>query len=133
MNANDPGFWHRQVAGWYSRALNPIRARRTRRAIRRESDELLLRSQRAKLETPGVVGGPGRRLRCCGEEMAFIGSGHAAGFDIEVWRCLTCGKHESTSVRVDGQNFWVAAMARAIRSEELRIIDSYSGTALPGA
>ena len=35
-----------------------------------------------------------RRLRghqtCCGKEMVSIGAGHAANFDIEVWRCLTC-------------------------------------------
>ena len=59
--------------------------------------------------------------------MTSIGSGHAANFDIEVWRCLSCERHQSTSVRVDGQNFWVGAMGRAIRKEELRIIANSYG------
>jgi hypothetical protein len=62
---------------------------------------------------------------CCGKAMTSIGSGHAANFDIEVWRCLTCEGHESTFVRVDGKNFWVGAMGRAIRKEQLRIIADY--------
>ena len=66
---------------------------------------------------------------CCGAEMVSIGKGHAANFDIEVWRCLSCEAHESTIVRTDGQFFWVGAMGRAIRNEELRIIaDAYGGT-----
>lgn len=61
--------------------------------------------------------------------MTSIGSGCRAGFDIEVWRCLLCEGHQSTMVRVDGGNFWVGAMGRAIREEELRIIaDSYGGS-----
>jgi hypothetical protein len=63
---------------------------------------------------------------CCGKEMTLVGSGSAANFDIKVWRCLVCERHESTFVRVDGEKFWVGAMGRAIRREHLRIIaDAY--------
>ena len=66
---------------------------------------------------------------CCGEPMVSIGKGRAANFDIEVWRCIHCEGHESTMVRTDGKTFWVGAMGRAIRKEELRIIaESYGGT-----
>jgi hypothetical protein len=60
--------------------------------------------------------------------MTSIGSGSAASFNIEVWRCLACERHESTFIRVDGKTFWVGAMGRAIRKEQLRIIaDAYQG------
>ena len=78
---------------------------------------------------PIVLPTPPGPPNCCGEEMTSIGSGRAANFDIEVWRCLICEEHQSTMVRVDGKNFWVGAMGRAIRREELRIIaDSYGGS-----
>lgn len=39
-----------------------------------------------------------------------------------------CEGHERTSFRVDGQNFWVGAMGRALRREDVRIIaESYGG------
>ena len=59
---------------------------------------------------------------CCGREMTSIGSGSAAKFEIVLWRCLACERYDTTSVRVDGQIFWVGAMGRAIREEEHRII-----------
>jgi hypothetical protein len=62
--------------------------------------------------------------------MAALGSGYAASFQIDVWRCLTCEHHETTFVRVDGQTFWVGAMGRAIREEQLRIIAAAYG--VPG-
>ena len=66
---------------------------------------------------------------CCGEAMTSIGKGQVANFDIEVWRCLRCEGHDSTMVRTDGRAFWVGAMGRAIRNEELRIIaEAYRGT-----
>jgi hypothetical protein len=65
---------------------------------------------------------------CCGQESTLIGSGYAATFDIAVWRCLICEGHQTITRRTDGQNFWVGAMGRAIRKEELRIIaDAYKG------
>jgi hypothetical protein len=64
--------------------------------------------------------------------MIAVGSGSAANFDIGVWRCLACERHASTFVRVDGKNFWVGAMGRAIRKEQLRIIaDAYQDDPVP--
>jgi hypothetical protein len=81
---------------------------------------------------PIVVPTPPGPPTCCGEAMTAIGSGGAANFEIELWRCLACERHESTFVRVDGKNFWVGAMGRAIRKEQLRIIaDAYHGDPAP--
>jgi hypothetical protein len=66
---------------------------------------------------------------CCDNEMTSLGSGSAANFAIEVWRCLTCESHETTFVRIDGKTFWVGAMARAIREEQRRIIAAAYGAA----
>lgn len=71
---------------------------------------------------------PSEAPTCCGKEMTPIGSGHAAGFAITIWRCRSCEASQTTSVRTDGQAFWVGAMGRAIREAELRAIaDSYRG------
>lgn len=67
---------------------------------------------------------------CCDEPMVSIAKGRAAGFDIEIWRCISCEGHDSTMIRTDGQKFWVGAMGRAIRKEQLRLIaESYGGAA----
>lgn len=59
---------------------------------------------------------------CCRREMIPVGSGYAACFRIQTWRCPICEGHETTRVRVDGQSFWVGAMGRKIVAEELRIL-----------
>lgn len=76
---------------------------------------------------PIVVPTPLGPPSCCEHEMTSIGSGYAANFEIELWRCLVCERHETTFVRVDGKNFWVGAMGRAIREEQLRIIAAAYG------
>jgi hypothetical protein len=70
------------------------------------------------IATPTESGPPA----CCGGEMTSIGSGSAANIDIELWRCLACERYVTTFIRVDGKNFWVGAMGRAIVREQLRII-----------
>ena len=66
---------------------------------------------------------------CCDRPMALIGAGRAATFDLAIWRCLDCEAHERTTVRTDGQTFWVGAMGRAIESEEFRIVANAYGRA----
>jgi hypothetical protein len=59
----------------------------------------------------------------------LFASGHAAGFDIKLWRCLICEAHERASFRVDGKTFWIGAMGRAIWNETWRVIaESYAGS-----
>jgi hypothetical protein len=55
--------------------------------------------------------------------MVLVAAGRAANFDIRAWRCLECEAHEHTSIRDDGQTFWVGALGRAIRRKERRIIE----------
>ncbi len=78
---------------------------------------------------PIVVPTPPDANYCCGEMMMSVGSGYAANFEIGLWRCFTCEDHRTTFVWVGGQKFWVAAMGRAIRAEELRLIAAaYDGS-----
>jgi hypothetical protein len=42
---------------------------------------------------------------CCGISMVLVAAGRAANFDIGLWRCLTCERHEQTTVRPDGETF----------------------------
>ena len=76
---------------------------------------------------PIVVPTPSGPPTCCEHEMTSIGPGYAANFEIELWRCLACERHEATFVRVDGKHFWVGAMGRAIREEQLRIFAAAYG------
>jgi len=70
-----------------------------------------------------------KRPTCCGAAMVLVRQGERAGFSVELWRCLRCEAYRRTSIRIDGQNFWVGAMGAALHREGLRLIaDAYGVT-----
>lgn len=64
---------------------------------------------------------------CCDRQVTLVRAGQRAGFNIGLWRCTVCERFETTHKRYDGENFFVAAMGRAVlaKADEL-IADAYA-------
>ena len=74
-----------------------------------------------------MVPSPPRRPSCCGREPICVGRGNAAGFEVTLVLCMVCHRSQTFRRRIDGQNFWVGAMGRALDEEGRRLTADYLG------
>ncbi len=66
-------------------------------------------------------------MMCCGEQATLLGTGHVAGFRVEVWHCERCSAYRGRGVRMRSSTAWSSTLADKLHAEKLKIIGEVHG------